>query len=69
MLLSRHNALLRAQSFCAKILHYFRRRDAPAGSELPPLTPHILNDIGLSPTDEARLRHKWPSQTTRHPYL
>ncbi|MEL6452934.1 MAG: hypothetical protein AAFQ19_16900 [Pseudomonadota bacterium] len=69
MQLTRSNALLRALSACAKLFHLPRRRPARPGPSLPPLSPHIARDIGLSPSDEARLRHRWPSQSTQHPYL
>ena len=69
MQVTRHNALLRVQIFCAKILRKARRKPAVKGSTLPPLTPHIARDIGLSPSELELLRHRLPSQTTWHPYL
>ncbi len=69
MQLTRNNALLRAQSFCAKIWQQLRPRPAIKGTALPPLTDHIARDIGLSPGEQEAMRHRWPSQSTRHPYL
>jgi len=69
MQLTRQNALLRAQAFCAKIWQQTRRKPTPKSTGLLPLTPHIARDIGLSPGEVERLRHRWPSQSTRHPYL
>ncbi|MFL4469892.1 hypothetical protein ACERZ8_08465 [Tateyamaria armeniaca] len=65
----RHNALLRAQSICAKIWQQMKPKPSIKGTALPPLDPHISRDIGLTPGEEERLRHRWPSQSTRHPYL
>lgn len=69
MQLTRQNALLRAQILCAKIWQQIRRRPAPETTGLLPLSPHIARDIGLTPGEVERLRHRWPSQVTRHPYL
>jgi len=69
MQLTRQKALLRARIFCAKIWQNVRRRPVPKGTGLLPLTPHIARDIGLTPGEAERLRHRWPSQSTRHPYL
>ncbi|WP_299722834.1 hypothetical protein [uncultured Tateyamaria sp.] len=69
MQLTRSNALLRAQSFCAKIWQQMQPKPKVKGATLPPLTSHIARDIGLSPGELAEMRHRWPSETTRHPYL
>lgn len=69
MQLTRQNALLRAQSICAKIWQYARRKPATKGTALPPLNPHIAQDIGLTPSEQEILRHRWPSQSTHHPFL
>jgi len=69
MQLTHQNALLRAQIFCAKIWQQTRHRPTPKGTGLLPLNPHIARDIGLTPGEVERLRHRWPSQVTRHPWL
>ena len=63
------NALWRALSACAK---FFQTRHTDPDHDVgapPPLTPHIARDIGLSPSEIERMRHRWPSQSTQHPYL
>jgi len=69
MQLTRSNALWRALSSCAKFFHFSGRTTTPKGTVLPPLNPHIARDIGLTPSEQERLRHRWPSQSTQHPYL
>lgn len=69
MILAKSNALSRALSICAKILHIDRKPSKPVGSTAMPLDPHIARDIGLTPSEVERLRHRWPSQSTQHPYL
>ncbi|WP_299621007.1 hypothetical protein [uncultured Tateyamaria sp.] len=69
MQLIKSNALLRGLSTCAKIFRWWRSTNIPEGTAPPPLTPHIARDIGLSPSTQARMRHRWPSQSTQHPYL
>ncbi|MEO1557418.1 MAG: hypothetical protein AAFS01_13375 [Pseudomonadota bacterium] len=63
------NALLRALSTCAKIFHFAPSKETIEGTALPPLTAHIARDIGLNPSELEQMRHRWPSQSTRHPYL
>ena len=63
------NALLRALNTCAKIFRQAPRKEAIEGTALPPLTAHIARDIGLNPSELEQMRHRWPSQSTRHPYL
>ncbi|MEO0379147.1 MAG: hypothetical protein AAF252_02690 [Pseudomonadota bacterium] len=69
MQLIQRNALLRALSACAKMLRPSRKNETFEGTASLPLTPHIAQDIGLSPSEIERLRHRWPSQSTHHPYL
>ena len=69
MILAKPNALARALSTCAKILHILRKPAKPIGSTAVPLDPHIARDIGLTPSEVERMRHRWPSQSTQHPYL
>lgn len=69
MQLTRNNALRRALTSCAKILQLTRPHETPSGTAPPPLTPHIARDIGLSPSEVEQMRHRWPSQSTQHPYL
>lgn len=69
MQLIRSNALLRALETCAKIFRSSAKRPEPEGTAPPPLTPHIARDIGLSASTVARMRHRWPSQSTQHPWL
>ncbi|WP_299146958.1 hypothetical protein [uncultured Tateyamaria sp.] len=63
------NTLWRALLTCAYFLRIKPRATLPKGTALPPLSPHILRDIGLTPSEAERLRHRWPSQSTHHPYL
>ena len=63
------NTLWRVLSTCAYFLRPKPRATPPKGTALPPLSPHIARDIGLTPSEVERLRHRWPSQSTRHPYL
>ncbi len=69
MLLAQNNALWRALTACANFLRKSYRKPRIKGAALPPMTPHHMRDIGLEPTQEALLRHRWPSQSARHPYL
>ncbi|WP_415401579.1 hypothetical protein [Tateyamaria sp. SN3-11] len=69
MILAKSNALSRVLSICAKILQIDRSPAEPIGSAAVPLDPHIARDIGLTPSEVERLRHRWPSQSTQHPYL
>ncbi|MEQ3709127.1 MAG: hypothetical protein ABNH38_03250 [Tateyamaria sp.] len=69
MQLIHSNALLRALNTCAKIFRHASSKEAIEGTALPPLTAHIARDIGLSPSELEQMRHRWPSQSTRHPYL
>lgn len=69
MQLTQSNAFLRALFTCAKIFRPDAKSEAPTGTAPPPLTPHIARDIGLSPSMQEQMRHRWPSQSTQHPYL
>ncbi|WP_299686298.1 hypothetical protein [uncultured Tateyamaria sp.] len=69
MLLTRHNALLRALSTCAKIWQQRHKPKSIKGSALPPMTPHIARDIGLTPHEQELMSHHWPSRDSRHPFL
>ena len=69
MQLTRANALLRALSTCAKFLHPRAKPKGTEGTALPPMTDHIARDIGLTPSQRAKMSHRWPSETNRHPYL
>jgi len=63
------NALLRALTTCAKIFRQSPSKEEIEGTAMPPLTTHIARDLGLSPSELEQMRHRWPSQSTRHPYL
>ncbi len=69
MQLTHSNALLRALLSCAKIFRKSTERDTVEGTAPAPLTPHIARDIGLSPSTQEQMRHRWPSQSTQHPWL
>ena len=69
MLLTRHNALLRALSTCAKYLQKRALSTSVRGTALPPMTDHIARDIGLTPQQRALMSHHWPSRDSRHPFL
>lgn len=61
---------LGVHSLCAKIWHALTTsRPSAEGQVLPPPSERIARDIGLTQAEAERLRIKWPSQTTRHPYL
>jgi len=69
MHMTRNNALWRAYISCAKIWQYVRGKPVAKGTAMPPLSHHIARDIGLTPSQLDLMRHRWPSQSTRHPYL
>ncbi len=69
MQMARSNALLRALSTCAKFLRANRKTKTSKGTTLPPMTDHIARDIGLTPSQRAQMKHRWPSAENRHPYL
>ena len=69
MQLTRSNALLRALSTCAEFLRKQRKPKQAEGTALPPMSDHIARDIGLTPSQRAKLSHRWPSEQNRHPYL
>ncbi|KIC51957.1 hypothetical protein [Tateyamaria sp. ANG-S1] len=69
MQITHKNALLRALSTCAKFLRFHRKAQQTEGTALPPMTDHIAQDIGLTPSQRAQMKHRWPSEENRHPYL
>ena len=69
MYLAQNSALWRVLLSCADFIRYFNRPRDPKGTAPPPLNAHIARDIGLSPSEQALLRHRWPSQSTHHPFL
>lgn len=69
MQLIQNNALLRALLSCVKMFRVIRDSTTIEGTAPPPLTAHIARDIGLTPSEIEQMRHRWPSQSTHHPYL
>ena len=69
MQITSRNALWRALSACAKNWRKLCSVGQPKGTALPPMSEHIMRDIGLSPSDRALLSHHWPSRDSRHPFL
>jgi len=67
--LIQNSALWRALSACVNFAHHLKTPRDIQGTAPPPLSAHIARDIGLSPGEQERMRHRWPSQSTQHPYL
>ena len=67
---NRLSAPLGGLSYCAKTVRTWCLRITRWSAPKPAaLSDHIARDIGLSQAEADRLRHEWPSQTYRHPYL